>query len=462
MWGARYRRSVSPNTPRSMQLRGLASYYSSACSTYGRAHSQLIRATLLFALVAFALFGYDRTPCTVRPPSALTVSADYLPQTVEMAYHLRWVDNSDNEAGFRVQRSLIRHNPPGTISTIVEPFTTIADVPPNTTEYVDRTPMWLIVQLKYRVAAIGFDGCLSEWTTFLVEPRSQMFITWEDRCPMPTPRWGVRAAMVNDKLYLIGGSHGTVIYNPENEVYDPSTDTWTSRRPMGKAREKYGIGVVGGKIYIIGGSYPGATATDLVEMYDPSTDSWAIKSPMPTKRHECASAVLEGRIYVIGGSAGGWGDRVDTVEVYDPATDTWAAVAPLPEPRTRMGAAAVGGRVFVIGGVGPEGIDDDVLIYDPLTDTWSTGSPMPTPRDEVAVTVLDGLIYVVGGKSREGKMAANVEVYDPQRDVWYVGTPLSQARTNPACAAVNGRLYVIGGYYYGQPLSSVEEGTPGR
>ncbi|MGB9853462.1 MAG: kelch repeat-containing protein [Candidatus Bathyarchaeales archaeon] len=44
---------------------------------------------------------------------------------------------------------------------------------------------------------------------------------------MPTPRSWVGVAIVNGKIYAIGGSYDS---HGEVEEYDPATNTWTKKR----------------------------------------------------------------------------------------------------------------------------------------------------------------------------------------------------------------------------------------
>ena len=94
-------------------------------------------------------------------------------------------------------------------------------------------------------------------------------------------------------------------------------DSWISKEPMPAARSGFGVAVVDGKIYAIGG----AGCVNATEMYDPTTNTWHTKASMPTPRSGFGIAVVENKIYVIGGSTGDY-TYTNVNEVYDPATDT--------------------------------------------------------------------------------------------------------------------------------------------
>ncbi|TRO45881.1 galactose oxidase, partial [Candidatus Bathyarchaeota archaeon] len=58
-------------------------------------------------------------------------------------------------------------------------------------------------------------------------------------------------------------------------------NSWTTKKSMSTARGGLGVAVVNGKIYAIGGSNNDAQLA-VNEEYNPATDSWISKSPMPT------------------------------------------------------------------------------------------------------------------------------------------------------------------------------------
>ena len=157
-----------------------------------------------------------------------------------------------------------------------------------------------------------------------VEAYDPVTDTWTKKADMPLGRAALSTSAVDGKIYAIGGLSGDsgsyVKVLPVGE-YDPVTDTWTQKADMLTPRDSLSTAVVDRKIYAIGGAtWPSWIGLSTVEMYDPLTDTWVPKADMPTARlltGNCAS-VVDGKIYVIGGFKSFSEPSLSTVEEYDP------------------------------------------------------------------------------------------------------------------------------------------------
>ena len=107
---------------------------------------------------------------------------------------------------------------------------------------------------------------------------------------MPTARAACNK-IINGILYAVGGANSEFKKLSTNEAYDPSTNTWSTKAPMPTARNHLSSAVVDGKLYAIGGRTSGPSGNlNANEAYDPSTNTWSTKAPMPTARGGLASA----------------------------------------------------------------------------------------------------------------------------------------------------------------------------
>jgi N-acetylneuraminic acid mutarotase len=296
--------------------------------------------------------------------------------------------------------------------------------------------------------------------------------TWTQKADMPTARHYLGSAVVDGKIYVIGGAPVQCGITKAMEEYDPASDIWMPRADMPTARLGVRAAAVDGIIYAIGG-WAGDTATcwgellSTVEAYDPAADTWTTKTDMPTTRSHSAIAVVDGKIYVIGGQGDG-NIILSAVEAYDPATDTWTTKADMPTARWTA-ACVVDGRIYVFCGNttwdGPEGTVPTVEVYDPATDTWTQASDMPRARNRHTASVVDGKIYIIGGGDWPVAFRSPVVfVYDPATDTWTTAADFPTPRLDYTANVVDGKIYAIGGrlsFGGGTILSTVYEFDPG-
>ena len=274
--------------------------------------------------------------------------------------------------------------------------------------------------------------------------------TWARKADMPTATSLHAAAVVDGKIYTIGGTDnmwGYADYWSTVFTYDPQTDTWTRKADMPAGRARLATAVVDGKIYAIGGSPHADAEVSTVEMYDPATDVWSRRADLPRARNWLSASTVNGKIYVIGGKIYPSATMVATVEVYDPATDTWTRKTDMPTARGMHAASVVDGKIYIIGGVtgdlGPW--ISTVEEYDPMTDTWTRKADMPTAKTAHTSTALYGKIFVMGGANSWSSPLSMVEVYDPATDSWAREADMPTARLSHSANVVHGEIYVIGG-----------------
>lgn len=144
--------------------------------------------------------------------------------------------------------------------------------------------------------------------------------TWSQLPNMPTARDHFQAALFDGKFWAIGGRdvqpNATTAVN---EAFDFATGQWTTGyEPLPTPRGGFAASVVDGEIVIIGGEGYGQ-AWPTVDAYDPATDTWRSLAPMPNPRHGIQGAVCNGGIYIAGGADDqGGGHAVNTHDALFP------------------------------------------------------------------------------------------------------------------------------------------------
>lgn len=214
--------------------------------------------------------------------------------------------------------------------------------------------------------AVAYDGKIyvpGGYTKGKV-PTDKLFIydlktkQWQGK-PLLSLRGALTAQIINATLYVIGGVNASQVPVNTMDAYDLKTGTWTTKKSMPTARHHLESAVLDGKLYVLGGRIlsDGIASEDMdesltnfnrVEMYDPQTDTWTTKSPMLEKRSGFAVTSANGQIYAIGGQ--GVEETLASVEKYDPATNKWSYEPSMPTGRVGLDAVNVGDKIYVMGG----------------------------------------------------------------------------------------------------------------
>jgi N-acetylneuraminic acid mutarotase len=127
--------------------------------------------------------------------------------------------------------------------------------------------------------------------------------TWTELPDMPREREHFHGAVVNGKLYAIGGRLVDINeFVTQTDAYDFGMGEWqTGFEPIPTPRGGFGAAVVDGQIVVMGGE-GGGEAKGRVEVYDPVNDCWYQAEPMAIPRHGFQAAEVGGNVYVATGN----------------------------------------------------------------------------------------------------------------------------------------------------------------
>jgi N-acetylneuraminic acid mutarotase len=250
--------------------------------------------------------------------------------------------------------------------------------------------------------------------------------TWSMAAALPEPLHHPVAVGVAGKIYSLGGQIGrnqTVDTNLTIAL-DPVANMWATLAPMPTARGAGAAAVIDDKIYVVGGRPP---AENAFEVYDISDDAWMPLPDLPTAandRNHLAATAIGGKVYVAGGryDGGSVGSMMtDRLDIYDPMTNMWAPGQALPRPRGGVNGIAANGCFFVWGGEGsnigePNNVFPDHDVYNPRTNMWTSLDDLPTPVHGVTgAAFVNGLIFMPGGGTSSGGSSGSriFQVYRP-------------------------------------------------
>lgn len=253
---------------------------------------------------------------------------------------------------------------------------------------------------------------------------------WSARADMPTLRSGAVAATINDRIYVIGGGFrqedGNFRFLRTVDIYHPETDTWESGPDMIEPHDYPAVAVLEDKIYVLGGHHPDATqggpktdpGFDFCERFDPTTNTWEAIAPLPTPRFALSAVVADGKILAMGGVAfkpEGF-NNFTVIESYNSNTNSWSPIDgfALPWPAAGLGAAMAKDKLYIFGGYSDDDIHNRTSCYDFSTSSWSSDTPLPAPVAAMGVCTIGNTIYSIGGWADDGRTPiADVYAFTP-------------------------------------------------
>jgi N-acetylneuraminic acid mutarotase len=122
-------------------------------------------------------------------------------------------------------------------------------------------------------------------------------------------------------------------------------------------------GIVGDKLYLIGGVQSNAkenkglaNVVDAVDVYDFKKRQWTTASAkLPTLRAGNSIIVIKNELFVIAGESAKQRKAHNELEVYNVKTNSFRTLAPLVEGRHAGGAVLYKGKIYTVAGVGNAG-----------------------------------------------------------------------------------------------------------
>jgi N-acetylneuraminic acid mutarotase len=213
-------------------------------------------------------------------------------------------------------------------------------------------------------------GGIADMPTQVYDPATN---TWENKTGIPETLIGQKAEVVNGKIYVISGGKpaplGIVSTSDKTYVYDPSTDLWSTMKQIPTPVQSYASAVIDNKIYIIGGETTPNYQNDLkssklVQIFDPTTNQWTTGTPLPigvNGEGACSTSGVNAskKLYVMGGLLYyyGLGTSADLnpqttfiTQIYDPETGNWSTDASFPDARWHFSVVNINDVLYVVGG----------------------------------------------------------------------------------------------------------------
>lgn len=274
--------------------------------------------------------------------------------------------------------------------------------------------------------------------------------TFETLSALPRPRYRHSSAVVDNKVWLVGGRTLFDDLIPEIDVYDITTKTWSTPSSLPAdflVSDHAGFGI--SDIYIAGGYDQGYTAMSRVVKISKDGQSFTEVGSLKEARGDIFGVANKDgtKAYVAGGfTHADWCKPLTSAEEYDFSTQTWTSLPDLVDARGEIALVENSGHLYAIGGEGPldEGLcasnnytiatktvaTDRIEILSDGETAWKILKDFPEERFRFAAVGVDedDVIYTFGGqvKFEEScqcfKTTDKVFVYGKPEDVAGKGT----------------------------------------
>ncbi len=223
------------------------------------------------------------------------------------------------------------------------------------------------------------------------------------------------------RIVCVGGSAAgqstatsrVFVYDPVGDAITTLTapDNWPGN-PGGTILPG-GFAVVNNKLYILGGFNINVASTNQIWEFDPSLavgSRWTQKVNTPEGVIYAPTTAINGIIYVAGASDFSGGIVIDTTNSFsfNPSANNIGGIAAIPRATGETRAINFGGRMWVLGGgrVAPNP-SNEVDVYNPGTNSWATGLPFTTARRNFAADSDGTRVWLAGGYASDGVTALN-------------------------------------------------------
>lgn len=284
--------------------------------------------------------------------------------------------------------------------------------------------------------------------------------SWAGLPDMATARHGMAVDAVETAVYAIGGSTGVgdndvtaaaeVLRLPARQI-QPAAQ-WRSLPDAPTARLMMAWAVLNDKIWILGGLRNGV-ALQTVESYDPHTGAWETGPPLPIPLHHAAAATFRGEVVVLGGASENLAQASN--KVFALRGGNWVELPSLKHSRAAPAAAVVGDKLVAVGGQNAKKLVPQTEVFDGTS--WQDAADLPTPREHLAAVSDGTYVYVIGGRFLSAdKNSAAFERFDPQSGKWTKLVGMPTPRGSYGAAYIDGRIVAVGGEEPTQVLGVAE------
>lgn len=205
----------------------------------------------------------------------------------------------------------------------------------------------------------------------------------------------------------------------------------------------YGATVLNNYLFVAGGTRENGQEVSAMHSYNPSTGCWSEEPAMNQKRYNFRLLAVNGALYAVGGHS------LQTMESFSPAQNAWTLAAPLPDTLVEFSACESLGRIYLIGGYTPRGRNMSVLRYCPSLDEWSVFDLCRQHVRKQQMVSIEETLFLVGGfrrdpQSGQSEDSLSVLSYNTSTRDWNcLKVNTSKSGLSVSCSLHNDGIYIL-------------------
>ncbi len=289
---------------------------------------------------------------------------------------------------------------------------------------------------------------------------------WKSGPALSMARTGHVALMIQDRLYLIGGTDKESYISRVEYSHiapDGTLSAWQyAKHGLNIGRSYHGVVHVGRYIYAIGGSSTNVegllSSVERAEVYpDGSIGAWQLEKMELNIARRCVHVVqINGYLYAVGGFGGKLLDTIERAKIKaDGSLGEWELLSDAMQYARYVHAVkSVGDRLYVLGGhdksagVGIASVEWSQQDEEGMFKPWQLLPEMQKNRYGLEAAMHNGYIYAMGGidgtmhlaSIEKGRLAEDGTIAG-----WQQTTALPDARGSFASVVYQDTIYILGG-----------------
>lgn len=309
-------------------------------------------------------------------------------------------------------------------------------------------------QKAYLVGGLFYDSSIGEeipyFDIMVFDISSEYFSTGTlPFMPSPLSRYNNAAAVIGDKMYLLGGSGVLTV----DEFTFSIGSFYESNSRMVADITGGASAVYDNKFYIADGGFYNPLEGNVYE-YDPLSNSWSVKAGKdPQARVYPAYGFYNNKIIISGGMNSSGAVLSGTVS-YDLQANSFLTIdANDPYPSIFSASAVYNGKLYIFGGrttpTNQNSLSNKTRILDISSSSFSIGPDLPLAVEQASAVTIGDKIYIFGGVTLTSPdyINKNIIIFDPSSETFTIGAQIPFPTYGSSASSINNFALFDSGYY---------------